>query len=514
MQMQVYDTATRKKQPLLAPGSNELSIYVCGPTVYDHIHVGNARTFAMFQVLVNYLRFSGVKVRHVSNITDVNDKIYAAAREQGVSSADLAAKATAWYIEDTNALGLGRPDVEPTASAAMGDIITLIEDLVSKDLAYEAQGDVYFRVARYEAYGKLSNRSLVDMIAGSRDALGSGAGNQDPLDFVLWKATKPDEDTKWDSPWGAGRPGWHVECSAMAEAELGPDFDVHAGGLDLLFPHHENEVAQSRGAGHGFARLWMHGGLLEVAGATGAGEKMSKSLGNFDKLSDVLARGVPGWQLVLMYLAASYRSPLAWGGQGLEQAAALGSRITETLRRSERYLATVETRGTGSDEFSDSAREWEGMHEALRDDFNTAEALKELNGIIYDLNTDVDEHATPQLVRNKRRAITEFLEVFGLRDLIPEDVDVTAQAQTLVEQRDLARTKKDWAESDRLRDELVALGYVVRDTSEGTDLLTGSDEAGDGDEDSGRDARDDDPEAVVDIELDDETTAAAEPAGG
>ncbi|MCW2973423.1 MAG: cysteine--tRNA ligase [Thermoleophilia bacterium] len=513
MQMQVYDTATRKKQPLLAPGSNELSIYVCGPTVYDHIHVGNARTFAMFQALVNYLRFSGVKVRHVSNITDVNDKIYAAAREQGVSSTDLAAKATAWYIEDTNALGLGRPDVEPTASAAMADIIRLIEDLVSKDLAYEAQGDVYFRVARYEAYGKLSNRSLDDMIAGSRDDLDAGAGKQDPLDFVLWKATKDDEDTHWDSPWGRGRPGWHIECSAMAEAELGADFDVHAGGLDLLFPHHENEVAQSRGAGHGFARLWMHGGLLEA----GDGAKMSKSLGNFDKLHDVLERGVPGWQLVLMYLAASYRSPLAWGEQGLEQAAALGNRITETLRRSERYLATVETRGTGSDEFSESEREWEGMHEALRDDFNTAEALKELNGVIYDLNTDVDEHATPQLVRNKRRAITEFLEVFGLRALIPEDVDVTAEAQSLVEQRDLARTKKDWAESDRLRDELIALGYVVRDTSEGTDLLTGTGDAGHGDEDSARDEGDDDPEAVVDIDLDDDEPADVvepEPAGG
>ena len=509
MQMQVYDTATRKKQHLLAPGQQELSIYVCGPTVYDHIHVGNARTFAMFQALVNYLRFSGIRVRHVSNITDVNDKIYVAAREQGVSSTELASRAAAWYVEDTNRLGLGRPDVEPTASGAMAEIIAFIEALVAQDLAYEAKGDVYFRVARYAEYGKLSNRSLDDMIAGSRDDLDAGEGKQDPLDFVLWKAAKSDEDTSWDSPWGAGRPGWHIECSAMAEAELGADFDVHAGGLDLLFPHHENEVAQSRGLGHGFARLWMHGGLLEA----GDGEKMSKSLGNFDKLHDVLER-VPGWQLVLFFLSASYRGPLAWGEQGLHDAQVLGNRITETLRRSERYLATVETRGTGAGDHADSTREWEGMHEALRDDFNTAEALKELNGLLYDLNTDVDEHATPQLVRNKRQAITEFLEVFGLGALVPEDVDVTAEAQELVEQRDAARRKKDWAESDRLRDALVALGYVVRDTTGGTDLLAGDGE--DDGEDEGADGEREpavDDDAVVDIELD-EPGDLVEPSGG
>jgi cysteinyl-tRNA synthetase len=511
MQMQVYDTATRKKQPLLAPGANEFSIYVCGPTVYDHIHVGNARTFAMFQAFVNYLRFSGVKVRHVSNITDVNDKIYTAAREQGIASTELAERATGWYVQDTDRLGLGRPDVEPKASEAISEIVAFIEGLIGRDLAYEAKGDVYFRVARYQEYGKLSNRSLDDMIAGSRDDLDAGEGKQDPLDFVLWKAAKADEDTSWDSPWGAGRPGWHIECSAMAEHELGSDFDVHAGGLDLLFPHHENEVAQSRGLGHGFARLWMHGGLLEAAD----GEKMSKSLGNFAKLHDVLEGGVHGWQLVLFFLSASYRGPLAWGDKGLHDAEVLGNRITETLRRSERYLATVETRGEGATEFADYDREWEGIHEALRDDFNTAEALKELNGVLYDLNTDVDEHATPQLVRNKRQAIIEFLEVFGLRALIPEDVDVTSEAQSLVEQRDAARAKKDWAESDRLRDELVALGYVVRDTSEGTDLLAGTADGAEADDDDA-DGRDDDPEAPVDIELDDEPgeLVEPEPAGG
>jgi cysteinyl-tRNA synthetase len=465
MQMQVYDTATRKKQPLLRDGANELSIYVCGPTVYDRIHVGNARTFAMFQALVNYLRFSGVTVRHASNVTDVNDKIYAAAAERGMSSSELAEQATRWYVEDTDRLGMGRPDVEPTATGSMQAIIAMIGELVERGMAYEAGGDVYFRVDQYKEYGKLANRSLDDMVAGSREELDPGEHKQHPLDFTLWKAAKAGEDTSWDSPWGKGRPGWHIECSAMADEVFGDEFDVHAGGLDLLFPHHENEVAQSRGAGHRFARLWMHGGMLEA----GDGTKMSKSVGNIEKLADALDR-MPAWQLVLFYLSGLYRNPISWSEQGLHDAHALGTRITETLRRSQRYLASVETRGTGDETFADSTREWEGIHEALRDDFNTAEALKELNGLLYDLNTAVDEHATPQLVRNQRRAITEFLDVFGIRALEPADVDVTAEAQALIDARDAARAKKDFDESDRIRAELEALGYVVRDTAGGTEV--------------------------------------------
>jgi cysteinyl-tRNA synthetase len=347
----------------------------------------------------------------------------------------------------------------------MAEIVAFIEALVERDLAYEAAGDVYFRVAKYAEYGKLSNRSLDDMIAGSREDLDPGEHKQDPLDFTLWKAQKSNEDTAWDSPWGKGRPGWHIECSAMAEAELGAEFDIHGGGIDLLFPHHENELAQSRGGGRGFARLWMHAGMLEA----GDGSKMSKSVGNIEKLCDALDR-MPAWQLVLFYMSGSYRSPLSWSEQGLHDAQALGTRIMETLRRSQRYMATVETRGAGDDSFADSTREWEGIHEALRDDFNTPLALSELQGLLYDLNTAVDEHATPQLVRNLRKAILEFLDVFGLRSLEPPEVDVTAEAQALIEQRDAARAKKDFDESDRIRAELEALGYVVRDTAGGTEV--------------------------------------------
>jgi cysteinyl-tRNA synthetase len=471
MQMQVYDTTTRKKQPLLRDGSTELSIYVCGPTVYDHVHVGNARTYAMFQVFVSYLRFCGVSVRYASNITDVNDKIYGAAAERGMSSTELAEQATRWYIEDTDRLGVGRPDIEPTATGSMAAIVAIIEQLVDQELAYEAGGDVYFRVADFPSYGKLSNRALDDMLSGTRDELDPGEHKKNPLDFTLWKAVKAGEDSSWDSPWGKGRPGWHIECSAMAHEVLGAEFDVHGGGIDLLFPHHENEVAQSHAVGHAFARLWMHSGMLEA----GDGSKMSKSVGNIERLCDALDR-MPAWQLVLFYLSASWRSPLSWSEQGLHDAHAVGMRITETLRRSQRYMASVETRGTGDDTFADSTREWEGMHEALRDDFNTPEALKELNGLLYDLNTAVDEHATPQLVRNQRRAILEFLHVFGLTALEPSDADVTAEAQALIDERDAARERKDFDESDRIRAELEAMGYVVRDTADGTEII-GSDDA-------------------------------------
>lgn len=476
MQMKIYDTSTRKKQSLVAKGQQELSIYVCGPTVYDRIHVGNARTFVVFQTLVNYLRFCGITVRHVSNITDVNDKIYVAAKERGLASSELAEQATQWYIEDTSALGLGRPDVEPRATQSLSSIIALIESLVDKGLAYEASGDVYFRVREYRDYGKLSNRTLDDMVAGSREELDAGEHKEDPLDFTLWKATKKSEDTSWDSPWGKGRPGWHIECSAMAQQELGDEFDVHGGGIDLLFPHHENEVAQSRASGQVFARIWMHAGMLEA----GDGTKMSKSVGNIESLRSALDR-LPAWQIVLFYLSGSWRSPLAWSEKGLHDAAALGDRITETLRRSQRFLGSVETRGTGDESFADSGREWEGIHEALRDDFNTAEAIKELHGILYDLNTAVDEHATPQLVRNMRKSVLEFMSVFGLGALEPGEVDVSTEVHALIEQRDAARLRKDFEESDRIRNQLEAMGYVVRDTDLGTELI----DSEDGDSSSG-----------------------------
>ncbi|HSJ95233.1 MAG TPA: cysteine--tRNA ligase, partial [Gaiellaceae bacterium] len=308
--MLIYNSLTREKEEL-PPPPGPVRMYVCGPTVYQRIHVGNARPFVVFLWLRNWLRLNGYEATLVENVTDVNDKIYDAARAQGIPSAELAERATRWYMEDTGGLGLGRPDVEPLATETIPEIVALIEDLVERGLAYESRGDVYFRVAAYPAYGELSGAKPEDMVAQEPSDL-----KEDPRDFALWKATKPGEDTAWDSPWGRGRPGWHIECSAMAEKHLGPEFELHGGGLDLRFPHHENEVAQSRGAGRPFARVWAHNGMLELAQ-----EKMSKSLGNIVSLHDALER----WgrePLLLLVLGAHYRQPVEFSDDAMEQARA------------------------------------------------------------------------------------------------------------------------------------------------------------------------------------------------
>ncbi len=479
IRLQVYDSWTRKKQPLLVGDSESLKIYFCGPTVYQRIHVGNARTFVTFLMFARYMRHIGVDVTLVSNITDINDKIYKAATEQGISSSDLAVQATKWYMEDTDAFGLGRPDSEPLASESIEGIIDLITELIERDLAYEAGGDVYFRVERMKDYGRLSNQQLEDLISGSRKDLEEG-DKAAPHNFALWKATKKGEDTAWDSPWGRGRPGWHIECSAMAEKHLGDEFDIHGGGIDLIFPHHENEVAQSKGAGRKFARLWMHGGMLQISGG-----KMSKSEGNIATLHDLLKKW-PAWVILLFYYGASYRNPIDFSDEALEETRKSGLRITEALRRSERFLATVITRGVDPGTSADTSRNWEGIHEALCDDFNTSAALGELFGLVYDLNAAVDERATPQIVSNLRGAIIEFLDLFVLSDLMPEPVDVSAEAHVLLDRREAARRSKDFEEADRIRDELLAMGYVVRDTTDGVDVVSV-----DGDEDSDDDSDDD-----------------------
>ena len=272
--MRLYSSLSRRKEEL-PPPPGPIRMYFCGPTVYQRIHIGNARPFVISMWLKRWLELQGYTATLVENITDINDKIYDAAPG---ASAELAADASLWYVEDTGRLGLGRPDHEPKASETVGEIVALIEELVRRDLAYEAGGDVYFRVARYAEYGRLSGQRPDEVQEQEPNPL-----KEDPRDFALWKATKEGEDTSWDSPWGRGRPGWHIECSAMAERFLGPSFEIHGGGLDLIFPHHENELAQSRGAGREFARVWMHNGMLRLTG-----EKMSKSLGNIATLQEVL----------------------------------------------------------------------------------------------------------------------------------------------------------------------------------------------------------------------------------
>ncbi|MGE5408534.1 MAG: cysteine--tRNA ligase, partial [Syntrophothermus sp.] len=309
-EVRVRDTLSGEVRTL--DRDRQVGIYACGPTVYGRIHIGNARPFVVFSLLARFLRSEGYDVKLVVNVTDVNDKIYAAAAQAGEASAEYARRMTAAYLADTDRLDLGRPDAEPRATATIGGIVALIEELVRRGHAYEAGGDVYFRVRSFDGYGKLSNRRPEDMDQG--EEAGSSSLKEDPLDFALWKAHKPGEDTRWDSPWGPGRPAWHIECSVMAEQELGAEFAIHGGGADLVFPHHENEIAQSEAAGRAFARIWMHNGMVESDAA-----KMSKSEGNIFQLSEALDRY--GREAVVAYLTSGhYRQPLAFGPEEMDQA--------------------------------------------------------------------------------------------------------------------------------------------------------------------------------------------------
>ena len=311
--IRIQDTLSGEARDLRPDDRGEVGIYACGPTVYGRIHIGNARPYVIFTLLKRFLEHEGLRAKLVINVTDINDKIYDAARQAGEPSAEYAAEMTAAYVADTDALGLERPDAEPLASGTIGEIVSLIGALIDSGHAYQANGDVYFRVRSFDDYGKLSNRDPAEMDQG--EEAGTASLKEDPLDFALWKGHKEGEDTSWDSPWGQGRPGWHIECSAMSEKELGPDFAIHGGGIDLVFPHHENEIAQTEAArGVPLAEIWMHNGLVQLDE-----EKMSKSVGNIFQLSDAVERY--GGQTVVAYLISGhYRQPLAFSDEQLQEA--------------------------------------------------------------------------------------------------------------------------------------------------------------------------------------------------
>jgi cysteinyl-tRNA synthetase len=426
--MQLYDSLTRRKQEL-PPPPGPVRMYVCGPTVYQRIHIGNARPFVLSLWLERWLEQRGYEVALVENVTDINDKIYDAAAAEGIGSAELAEQATRWYLEDTGELGLGRPDVEPLASETIPEIVSLIEELVASGLAYESAGDVYFRVARLPEYGSLSGAKLEDMVAQEPSDL-----KEDQRDFALWKATKPNEDTAWDSPWGRGRPGWHIECSAMAEKHLGPVFEIHGGGLDLRFPHHENELAQSRGAGREFARVWMHNGLLQLDE-----EKMSKSVGNIVSLREVLDEYGPE-AILVFFLGGHYRSPIDYSDEAMRSAAAEVERFRNAFRTPQ-----PEREAPG----------WEAVEAALEDDFNTQAALTVLH----------DWRAAGRLDLLRRG-----LALFGLESLALEE-SAPPEIVSLADRREDARGRRDFDEADLLRDEIAAAGWEVRDNPDGFDLV-------------------------------------------
>jgi len=416
--MQLYDTLTRRKQEL-PPGL--IRMYFCGPTVYQRAHIGNARPFVLGIWLRAWLRSQGRDVQLVHNITDINDRIYEAAPG---ASAELAARATEWYLEDTDALGLGRPDELPKATDFVPQIIRFITELIDAGCAYEVEGDVYFRVARDPGYGRLSGQRP-DQVEEQEP----NPRKEDPRDFALWKANKPDEDTSWESPWGRGRPGWHIECSVMAEELLGPVFEIHGGGLDLVFPHHENELAQSNALGHDFARIWTHNGLLRFTGS-----KMSKSEGNIVTIRQALEHW--GREAILLYFMTGHWSkPIDFSDDTMTAAQARVDGFREVFRGP-----------------SQAGGDWESFAAALEDDFNTPDALAVLHGW------------------RDHELLRRALDVFGLASLA-EAVEAPPDIVELAERRRQARAARDFEKADRLRGEIEAAGWEARDVADGFQLV-------------------------------------------
>jgi cysteinyl-tRNA synthetase len=423
--MRLYSTLQRELVDLPEPDAGPVRMYFCGPTVYQRAHIGNARPFVLGMWLRTWLRHRGYDATLVHNITDVNDKIYDAAPG---ASAELAARATEWYLEDTGDLGLGMPDALPQATKSIPAIVHFIEELLGGGAAYAVEGDVYFRVASDPGYGRLSGQKPDQVEQGEEPS----ALKEDPRDFALWKAQKPGEDTAWDAPWGRGRPGWHIECSAMAEEAFGPVFEIHGGGLDLVFPHHENELAQSNALGHAFARIWTHNGLLEFGG-----EKMSKSLGNDVSLRNVLDTW--GREVVLLFfMTGHWRKPIDFTDETLQQAKAQWASFVQTFIDGGAAKPSVA---------------WERFEAALDDDFNTPEALAVLHEWRRTNNLDL---------------LYRGLDIFGL-GFIPEDP--TDEVKALVKEREEARGNRDWQRSDELRDQIASLGWIVQDGSDGSTLV-------------------------------------------
>jgi cysteinyl-tRNA synthetase len=443
--IRIHDTLSGEVRELEPREPGKVGIYACGPTVYGRIHIGNARPFVIFTLLKRFLAHQGLDAKLVINVTDINDKIYDAAREAGEPSGEYASEMTTAYIADTDALGLGRPDAEPLASGTIAEIVSLIEALIESGHAYQANGDVYFRVRSFGGYGELSNRDPAEMDQG--EEAGTASLKEDPLDFALWKGRKEGEDTFWPSPWGDGRPGWHIECSAMSENELGPDFAIHGGGIDLVFPHHENEIAQTEAArGVPLARIWMHNGMVQIDE-----EKMSKSVGNIFQLSEAIERY--GGQTVVAYLVSGhYRQPLAFSDEQLEEAAARVERIRNYLRNA--------PSGEPDAFLADRRQVFLG---ALADDFNTPQAF----AVLFEIIAEGNRRELP----GAREVLAELLPLLGLDSLLAQDEEVPEEAARLLAERQAAREAKDFDRADALRDQLAGLGWEVRDEAEGARLV-------------------------------------------
>ena len=473
MTLKIYNSLTRKKEPFHTIEENRVRMYCCGITVYDYCHLGHARTCLVWDVVRNYLEWSGYRVDYIQNFTDIDDKILNRAKKEGTSMEEVSERFIAAYFEDMERLAIRPADAYPRATHTLDGIKRLVAELEQKGFAYPAEGDVYYSVSKFPQYGKLSGRKLEDMRTGASGRVEDTEAEkkQDSVDFALWKAAKEGEPS-WDSPWGAGRPGWHIECSAMVRERLGETIDIHVGGSDLTFPHHENEIAQSEAAtGKPLANYWMHNGMVKVDG-----DKMSKSLGNFTTIRELLDSGVDPMAVRLFILQAQYRKPVDFTKEAIEAATNGWATLKEGLLFGQKFGAQL---GFDSSATSESIKQ--KFRDAVDDDFNFASGLavlfeiakelqKEGNVIVHQgkTNTDVTELAT------QSHTLVELAYVLGFKAELTEENETDSGALTdeainkLVEQRATAKKAKNWAESDRIRDELKAQGITLIDTKEGT----------------------------------------------
>ena len=457
--MRIFNTMTRQKEEFIPNNPDEVKIYACGPTVYNYIHIGNARPLCVFDVLRRYLEYRGYNVKFVQNFTDVDDKIIKRANEEGITFEEVSKKYIEEFWTDANGLNFKKASVHPKATENIDEIINIIKTLEEKGYAYDVDGDVYFRTLKFKEYGKLSHQPIEDLQSGARIAIGEKKEN--PLDFALWKAAKEGEPY-WDSPWGKGRPGWHIECSAMNKRFLGDTIDIHCGGQDLIFPHHENEIAQSECAnGCTFSKYWMHNGYINVDNV-----KMSKSLGNFKTVREIA--NVYGYEVIRYFLISShYRSPINYSLEIIEQCKSALERLYTCRESLDFALKNAKDIPDDEELIKKLNSHREQFITAMDDDLNTADGVAAVFELVKDINTSIlDKEVSKNVCQTAAAVFDELCDVLGIL-YNRKNNDVDSDIEALIEERQQARANKDWATADRIRDELKAKGIILRDTPQG-----------------------------------------------
>lgn len=457
--MRIFNTMTRQKEEFIPNNPDEVKIYACGPTVYNYIHIGNARPLCVFDVLRRYLEYKGYNVKFVQNFTDVDDKIIKRANEEGITFEEVSKKYIEEFWTDANGLNFKKASVHPKATENIDEIINIIKTLEEKGYAYAVDGDVYFRTLKFKEYGKLSHQPIDDLQSGARIAIGEKKEN--PLDFALWKAAKEGEPY-WDSPWGKGRPGWHIECSAMNKRFLGDTIDIHCGGQDLIFPHHENEIAQSECAnGCTFSKYWMHNGYINVDNV-----KMSKSLGNFKTVREIA--NVYGYEVIRYFLISShYRSPINYSLEIIEQCKSALERLYTCRESLDFALKNAKDIPDDEELIKKLNSHREQFIAAMDDDLNTADGVAAVFELVKDINTSIlDKEVSKNVCQTAATVFDELCDVLGIL-YNRKNNDVDSDIEALIEERQQARANKDWATADRIRDELKAKGIILKDTPQG-----------------------------------------------